>query len=190
MNGELRLPVLEHDGDLSGFVGGIDLEEAGVGGERVEDINGLAAQIVAADAAEDDGMVAQAARHHRKVGGRAAQLRALRATGPTAVRLRPKSDAVLSSSCSVGRRIVVRPACHVTAFSLEGQSSNPRGGGGQADPAVEGAILIIGRGVDAVRLVGEDAVVGDGVGARALDLAGKKARKTRLGGLAPPPARC
>lgn len=49
-----------------------------------------------------------------------------------------------------------------------------------SNPAIDRAILIICGGILAVGLIGKDFVVGDGIGARAADLAAKQPRKTLL----------
>jgi hypothetical protein len=68
----MGLPVLKGHGNLAGFVDGVNLKTTGIGRQGVQNLYGLAPQIVAADAAEDGGVVAQAARHDSKVGRRAA----------------------------------------------------------------------------------------------------------------------
>ena len=71
MNDVFRLAVFEDHGYAAGLVRRIDLNIAGVDGERVELPDGVAAWIVATDAAEDDGMIAEAASHDGEVRGSA-----------------------------------------------------------------------------------------------------------------------
>ena len=56
----------------------IHLKEAGFHGHWVEAVDGLAAKIVAADAAQDSGAIAQAAGHDSEVGRRPAETHAVR----------------------------------------------------------------------------------------------------------------
>ena len=125
VNRELRLPVLKYHGDLASFVHGVDFKKAGVSRQRIQDVNRLAAQIVPANAAQDDGMIAETARHHREVGRRTAKPPPRRgprlaaappAINPTATRLRPKSNEVLSKSCSGGARFCNAQACPGNSF--------------------------------------------------------------------------
>ena len=71
-----RLAVFETDGYAAGFVLRIDLKESCFDGhwsDRIQAVDGLAAQVIAADAAQDCGVIAEPGGHHGEVGGCTAQ---------------------------------------------------------------------------------------------------------------------
>jgi hypothetical protein len=72
MDGICRLAVVERDRDPPGLVPGVNLEKTGICRQRIEQMDSLAAKIVATDAAQDRCMISQASGHNAEVCRRAA----------------------------------------------------------------------------------------------------------------------
>ena len=80
MNGVPGFRMRKVDRHASSGVRRINLQGAGIDGKGIESFNRLAAQLVAADAAQDGCVVAKPASHHREICRRATQ-RSLPARG-------------------------------------------------------------------------------------------------------------
>ena len=69
----MRLAVAQGDRHPASLVGGIHLKKARIGRQRIQALDGPAAQLVAPDAAQDRGMIAELPSHHGEVGRSAAE---------------------------------------------------------------------------------------------------------------------
>jgi hypothetical protein len=77
VDGVFRLSVIEGNRNPAGFMRRVNLEKTGIGGQRVKPMHGIPTEIVAADAAQNRGMVSQATGHDAEICRRAAQTRSL-----------------------------------------------------------------------------------------------------------------
>jgi hypothetical protein len=75
VNHVIGLTVFQRHGHAACSVRGVNLQVTRIDGQRVQDVDRLPAQVVAPNPAQNGGVVAEPARHHRKIRGSSAQLR-------------------------------------------------------------------------------------------------------------------